>query len=207
MLLRCQTASAHLLYIPAEIQRHRRGNRAGVRVRCEVETTARSLDTPGHLVGDHRQQRPSDTIASNWKFKECSAICFTETWLDEGTPDDHFLETFNEMLYPRSATATPFLRLVIWVPWVARRVVEWLQSAYWSSLGVWRGFLILGRRWLSALEARSSGVVPERWRLSTRQEFQGATMERQLKQLDFRCSTLFPVNKFSISYTGQMSIV
>ena len=30
-------------------------------------------------------------------------------------------------------------------------------------------------------------------------------MERELKQLDFRCSTLFPVNKFSISYTGQMS--
>ena len=24
---------------------------------------------------------------NNWKFKECSAICLTETWLDEGIPD------------------------------------------------------------------------------------------------------------------------
>ncbi|CAL8397385.1 unnamed protein product [Boreogadus saida] len=24
---------------------------------------------------------------SNWKYKECSAICLTTTWLDEYTPD------------------------------------------------------------------------------------------------------------------------
>ena len=28
-------------------------------------------DTAGLSMSDHRRQRPSDTIASNWKFKEC----------------------------------------------------------------------------------------------------------------------------------------
>ena len=87
MLLRCRAASTPLLNIPAEIRRHRRGTRAGVKVRYERETMARSRDTAELSMSDHRQQCPSDTITSNWKFMECSVICLTETWLDGGTPD------------------------------------------------------------------------------------------------------------------------
>lgn len=78
---------------PEDIWRHnRRGWRAGVKVRERIESD-RTLKTYGELMGNVRSlaNQADEQMISQRAYRECTVLCFTETWLN-GNLLDSLLE-------------------------------------------------------------------------------------------------------------------
>lgn len=79
--------------IPMEIQRYRRGCRAGVQVRILKERGRRyELILPSIVKGNvrslvNKMDELSLLVKSQHEYLECSVMCFTESWLNENIPD------------------------------------------------------------------------------------------------------------------------
>jgi ribosome assembly protein 1 len=79
--------------IPAELRRHRRGTRAGTKARLRRETHRRFKPClPSIVMGNVRSlANKTDELTAlasgQCVYRECSLLCFTETWLHRNIPD------------------------------------------------------------------------------------------------------------------------